>query len=223
MSLTGTIVVRSTRSIERPRSFFERAMQPGFTTVFGLRCLRAAGGEITEETMANFTQRVIGALKLQVPIYEEVEADKSATGQALAIVVISSVATGLGVSRTSSLAALAFGALAALLGWFIWAGLTYLIGARILPEPQTQSDVGELLRTTGFASSPAIFHLLARLPLIGLYVSFAVSVWMLVAMVIAVRQALDYKGTGRAIGVCLIGWLIYVAAAAFLGNLSELH
>ena len=173
--------------------------------------------------MANFTQRVIGALKLQVPIYEEVEADKGATGQALAIVVISSIATGLGVSRTSSLAALTFGALAALLGWFIWAGLTYLIGARMLPEPQTQSDVGELLRTTGFASSPAIFHLLARLPLIGVYVSFAVSVWMLVAMVIAVRQALDYKGTGRAVGVCLIGWLIYVAAAAFLGNLSELH
>lgn len=173
--------------------------------------------------MANFTQRVIGALKLQVPIYEEVEADKGATGQALAIVMLSSVATGLGVSRTSSFAALTAGALAALLGWFIWAGLTYLIGARILPEPQTQSDIGELMRTTGFASAPALFHLLARLPLIGSYVSFAVSVWMLVAMVIAVRQALDYKSTARAVGVCLCGFLVYVTMAAFLSNLSELR
>ena len=173
--------------------------------------------------MLDFTQRIIGALKLQPAVYEEVEADKGATKQALAIVVISSVATGLGISRTSSLASLAVGALAALLGWCIWAGLTYLIGARILPEPQTQSDVGELMRTTGFASAPALFHVLARLPLIGAAVSVAVSVWMLVAMVIAVRQALDYKSTGRAVGVCLIGWLVYVAIAAFLGNLSELR
>jgi hypothetical protein len=173
--------------------------------------------------MSGFTQRVVGALKLQVPIYEEVEADKGATGQALAVVVISSVATGLGVSRTSSIAALLAGAVAALLGWFIWAGLTYLIGVKLLPEPQTQSDVGELMRTTGFASAPAIFHLLARLPLIGVFVSFAVSVWMLVAMVIAVRQALDYKSTGRAVGVCIIGWLVYVSAAALLGNLSQLQ
>ena len=137
--------------------------------------------------------------------------------------VISSVATGLGVSRTSSVPSLIAGALAALLGWFIWAGLTYLIGTKILPEPQTKSDVGELMRTTGFASAPAIFHLSARLPLIGGFASFAVSVWMLVAMVIAVRQALDYKSTGRAVGVCLIGWLVYIAVAAFMGNLSELH
>jgi hypothetical protein len=176
-----------------------------------------------EETMLNFAQRMIGALKLQPAVFEEVEADNGATKQALAVVVISSVATGLGVSHTSSAASLIAGAIAALLGWFIWAGLTYLIGTKILPEPQTKSDIGELMRTTGFASAPAIFHLVARLPLIGVVASFAVSVWMLAAMVIAVRQALDYKSTGRAVGVCLIGWLIYIATAAFLGNLSELR
>ncbi len=173
--------------------------------------------------MLNFTQRMIGALQLQTSVYEEVEADRGATAQALAVVVISSVATGVGVSRTSSLASLIAGALAALFGWFIWAGLTYVIGTKILPEPQTKSDVGELLRTTGFASAPAMFHLLARLPLIGAVASLAVSVWMLVAMVIAVRQALDYRSIGRAVGVCVIGWLVYVAVAVFMSNLSELR
>ena len=173
--------------------------------------------------MLNFAQRMIGALQLQTSVYEEVEADRGATAQALAVVVISSVATGVGVSRTSSLASLIAGALAALFGWFIWAGLTYVIGTKILPEPQTKSDVGELLRTTGFASAPAMFHLLARLPLIGGVASLAVSVWMLVAMVIAVRQALDYRSIGRAVGVCVIGWLVYVAVAVFMSNLSELR
>ena len=173
--------------------------------------------------MLNFAQRMIGALQLQTSVYEEVEADRGATTQALAVVVISSVATGVGVSHTSSLASLIAGALAALFGWLIWAGLTYVIGTKILPEPQTKSDVGELLRTTGFASAPAVFHLLARLPLIGGVASLAVSVWMLVAMVIAVRQALDYRSIGRAVGVCVIGWLVYVAVAIFMSNLSELR
>jgi Yip1 domain len=173
--------------------------------------------------MLDFTQRMMGALKLRASIYEEVEADTRATKQALAVVVLSSVATGLGVSPTSSLPSLTAGALAALLGWLIWAALTYVIGTKLLPEPQTKSDVSELLRTTGFASAPAVFHLLDRLPLIGGAVSLLVSVWMLVAMVIAVRQALDYKSTGRAVGVCLIGWLVYVVVAVFLSNLSELQ
>jgi Yip1 domain len=173
--------------------------------------------------MLDFTQRIIGALKLQTSVYEEVEADTHATKQALAVVVLSSVATGIGVSHASSLLALTAGALAALFGWLIWAGLTSFIGTKLLPEPQTKSDLGELLRTTGFASAPALFHLLARLPLIGGVVSFLVSVWMLVAMIIAVRQALDYKSTGRAVGVCLIGWLVYVVLAVFLSNLSSLH
>jgi hypothetical protein len=172
--------------------------------------------------MLDFTQRAIGAAKLQPAVYEEVEADKSATVQALAVVVISSVATGIGLSHATSLISLAIGALAALFGWLIWAVLTYLIGAKLLPEPQTQSDVGELLRTTGFATAPAIFNLLGRLPLIGIYLPFAVSIWMLVAMVIAVRQALDYKSTGRAVGVCAIGWLIYMVAE-FLANSAQLY
>jgi hypothetical protein len=166
---------------------------------------------------------VVGALKLSVPLYEEVEADKGATGQALALVVIGSVATGVGVSRTSNPLSLLYGAIAALLGWLIWASLTFVIGAKLVPEPQTQSDVGELLRTTGFASSPALFHLLARAPLIGATLSLLVSLWMLVAMIIAVRQALDYKSTPRAVFVCIVGWLVYVAVAAFLGNLSEVR
>jgi Yip1 domain len=173
--------------------------------------------------MLNFTQRMIGALKLQPAVYEEVEADTHATKQALAVVVLSSVATGIGVSRTADPVRLTAGALAALFGWLIWAGLTSFIGTKILPEPQTKSDLGELLRTTGFASVPAVFHLLARLPLIGGVVSLLVSIWMLVAMVVAVRQALDYKSTARALGVCLIGWLVYVGMAALLSNLPQLQ
>ena len=173
--------------------------------------------------MSDFAQRIVGAVKLRVETFEEVEADHRATAQALAIVVMSSVAAGLRFSRTWSLSAFVVGALAALLGWLIWATLTYFIGTKLLPERQTRSNIGELLRTTGFASSPGLFHVLGRVPVLGGVVSLIVSVWMLMAMVIAVRQALDYKSTGRAVGVCVIGWLVYLAVSLFLGDLPELQ
>jgi H+/gluconate symporter-like permease len=44
-------------------------------------------------------------------------------------------------------------------------------------------------------------------------------IWQLVAMVIAVRAALDYKTTGKAVIVCLIGWVAYVVAVFVLGSI----
>jgi hypothetical protein len=163
--------------------------------------------------MATFAQRMIGAAKLDVRTYEEVEADTTATAQAMAVVVLSSVAAGIGSVGQRGVLGLVVGTVAALIGWFVWAFLAYLIGTKLLPEPQTSSNVGELLRTTGFSSSPGLLRILGVLPVLGVVVSFLASIWMLIAMVIAVRQALDYTSTWRAVGVCIIGWLILVVLA----------
>ena len=170
--------------------------------------------------MASFAERVIGAARLDVRIYEEVEADTTAFGQAMGVVVLSSLAAGIGMVGRKGAPGLLAGAIAALVGWFIWAGLTYFIGTRILSMPQTHADWGQLLRTTGFASSPGILRILGVVPVLGGLVFLVAGVWMLVAFVIAVRQALDYTSTGRAIGVCLIGWVfnvvIFVILSVFL-------
>ncbi len=169
--------------------------------------------------MASFAERVIGAARLDVRIYEEVEADTTAFGQAMGVVVLSSLAAGIGmIGRAGAPGLLAF-TISALLGWFIWAGLTYFIGTRILPMPQTHADWGQLLRTIGFASSPGILRILGVVPVVGGLVFLVTGIWMLVAMVIAVRQALDYTSTGRAIGVCLIGFVPYVVINSILYSL----
>lgn len=158
--------------------------------------------------MSNFVGRIIRAAKLDVRLYEEVEADRGALGQALGVVVLSSVAAGLGSMARGGLGGIFIGAILALIGWYIWAYLTYLIGTKLLPEPQTSANFGELLRTIGFSSSPGLIRLLGIIPGLRGLVFFGASIWMLVAMIIAVRQALDYKSTWRAVGVCLIGWII---------------
>jgi hypothetical protein len=163
-----------------------------------------------ETNMASITDRMIRAAKLDVNLYEEVEADKGAMGQAMGVVVLSSIAAGIGTIGTAGIKGLVLGTIVALVGWFIWAFLTYFIGTRLLPEPQTKADYGELLRTIGFSSSPGVLRVLGIIPMMGSILSFICGIWMLVSMVIAVRQALDYKSTWRAVGVCLIGWIVQI-------------
>ena len=160
--------------------------------------------------MNSFKNRIIRAAMLDVNLYEEVEADKGAMGQAMGIVVLSSIAAGVGLIEKGGFSGIFIGTIASLFGWYVWAYLTYFIGTKFLPEPQTKADHGELLRTIGFSSSPGLIRVLGIIPGLGVMVFFTASIWMLVAMVIAVRQALDYNSTLRAVGVCVIGWVIQI-------------
>ena len=158
--------------------------------------------------MQNYIDRIVRAAKLDINLYEEVEADKGAMGQAIGVVVLSSIAAGIGSVGTIGVKGIIIGAITALIAWYVWAYMTYFIGAKILPEPQTKADHGELLRTIGFSSSPGLIRVLAIIPGISGIIFTIASIWMLTAMVIAVRQALDYQSTLRAVGVCIIGWVI---------------
>jgi len=158
--------------------------------------------------MQSYIDRIVRAAKLDVKLYEEVEADKGAMGQAMGVVVLSSIAAGIGSIGTIGAKGIIIGAITALIAWYVWAYITYFVGAKILPEPQTKADHGELLRTVGFSSSPGLIRVLAIIPGLTGIIFMITSIWMLIAMVIAVKQALDYQSTLRAIGVCIIGWVI---------------
>lgn len=166
------------------------------------------------------TSRMIRAAKLDASLYEEVEADRGAMRQAMLVVILSSLAAGVGFLSAIGLPGLFWATVAALGGWFVWAFLVFMIGTRILPTPQTHADIGELLRTTGFSSSPGVIRILGIVPGLWDLVTFVAAVWMLIAMVIAVRQALDYQSTLRSVGVCAIGWLIQTLLLLLLRRLA---
>jgi hypothetical protein len=166
------------------------------------------GGVHGGPALADLVDRVIRAARLDVELYEEVEADRGALAQATAVVVLSAVAAGVGNLGVSGGFGIVVGTLGALAAWYAWAFVTYLIGTRLLPEPQTRADYGELLRTIGFASAPGLIRVAGVIPPLTGPVFVLAGIWMLVAMVVAVRQALDYSSTGRAVAVCVIGWLV---------------
>jgi len=161
--------------------------------------------------MNDFWRRALGAARLDPAVFAEVERDRSATAQALAIVLLSGAAAALGRLGSVRPATFVADMLVAVLGWVAWAGLCLLIGTRFMPGRRSEGDLGASLRVLGFAAAPGISQALAvavplRTPILAL-----AQVWMILAMVVAVRQALDYERSSRALGVCLAGWVAQLA------------
>lgn len=169
--------------------------------------------------MASFGDRFIGALKLDARAYEDVESDPTALGQAIVVVAVSAACAAIGSAGLFGTGGMIGALIASLVGWVVWSGVTFLIGTKVLPMPQTRADLGQMLRTTGFAAAPGVIRILGVVPFLGWITSFIAFVWMLAAFVVAVRQALDYDSTPRAIGVCLIGWVAYLIIAWLLHGL----
>src|SRR5207302_1701271 len=152
-------------------------------------------------TSSTMTSRMIRAAKLEVPLYEEVEADITATNQALLVVVLAAVASGIGaalggvVGGTNAgglVGLLVFGILRALIGWAVWSYVVYFVGTRFFGGTATY---GELLRTLGFAQAPRALAILSFIPVLGGIIALVVAIWSLIASFIATRQALDIDNT----------------------------
>lgn len=171
--------------------------------------------------MTTFLRRVLSALALDPRLFEEVEADRRATGQALVVVLLAAAAAGIGNAGVGAgagtvVAVVALGSLAA---WAAWASLIYLLGTRIMPERGTSADFGQVLRTLGFAAAPGIFRAFEVFGGTRWFVLPLTSIWMVMAMVIAIRQALDYTSTARAVALSLLGWAISFGVALVVGLL----
>jgi hypothetical protein len=162
--------------------------------------------------------RLIGALSVDPLLYEEVEADTGATGQAMLVVVLSSISAGIGAFGwgSGSWRGILFISTLALVAWALWALVIFVIGTQLMPEPQTRADLGQLLRTIGFAATPGMLRIFGIVPGATLPAFAITAVWMLAAMVVAVRQALDYTSIARAVAVCVIGWALAVGLAVGL-------
>lgn len=177
--------------------------------------------------MASFQDRVIGALKLQPNTFEEVENDASATGQAATVVIAAAVSGGLvgliwlgTLGFSSGLTGFILGLVLKPIGWVVGSWVLLMVGTKMMPGKNTQADLGQLLRVTGFASAPGLFSILGVVPILGILVGLAIAIWTIIAMVIGVKQALEYDDTVKAVIVCVIAWVImwiFTVIVGFMG------
>lgn len=187
--------------------------------------------------------RIIRAARLDGSLYDEIKIDRQAPVQAALVVILSAAAAGVGVILQTGIGDFFLKTLQALLEWYIWAFATAVVGTRLLQEPQTRTDVGTVMRLISFASAPGLIRLLGIIPwlggtvfdhtlqigtyemrvipTIGGFVIGVASVWMLGAMIVAVRRILDYTTSMRAVGACVIGWVAQYFVMGILMSLRD--
>jgi len=173
--------------------------------------------------MASFGDRVVGAMKLNPATFQEVEHDPAAMGQAVGVIVLAAVASAIGTIWLGGITGLVMGVLRALVGYLIWTTLVWLIGTKLMPDPSTKADFPETFRVVGFAAAPGLLSVLTIIgiiPILGwllaALITLLILVWTIAAMVIAVREVLDYSTTGKAAIVVVIGAIAYIVVNAIL-------
>jgi hypothetical protein len=174
-------------------------------------------------TARSITDRMLGALRLDVETFEEIEADPKATGEAAFVIVASSLVAAAGYALQSGRTVDAgfIGAIAELIAWAIYAWLAYLVGTKLIPGKGTRSTWGEVARTLGYATTPRFALLLVAVPGLSGLVRIIVTIWILIATIVALRSALDC-GTMRAIVVAVIASIAQAIVATFiLGLVGE--
>ncbi len=169
-------------------------------------------GVTLPDSPRSFQERLLGGLMLDASVYEEVERDETAMGQAAAVVALGAVAAGIGAATSGGFGGVIGMVLMSLIGWVLGAAIVWLVGVQVMGH---NSDMPQLLRALGFASAPRLLLVLGIIPLLGMIVTFAVWIMSLVAWVLAVRQALDVD-TGRAVIVCILAFFAQIAVGAVL-------
>jgi hypothetical protein len=167
--------------------------------------------------MASFGERVVGAMSLKASTFQEIEHDTTAMGQAVGVIVLAAVSLGLGNLFRNGASAMVFGIITSLIAYAVWALVVWLIGTKVMPDPATKADFQETFRTIGFAAAPGVLGIAAIIPILGWLVMMVIWLWQIAAMVIAVREVLDYTDTIKAVIVVVIGFVAYLVVGAILG------
>jgi len=173
--------------------------------------------------MSTFQNRVIGAMRLQAGAFEEVEHDTTATTQAALVVVLASVSSGIAFIWYGGLSGVVWNAIWALASWVLFASLVWIIGTKVLPGRRTEADLGQLLRTLGFAQAPGLLAFFGIIPLLGWLIWFLVLAWTIAATVVAARQALDYEDTLRAAVAVVLAFVLAMIATSVFALASGLR
>jgi hypothetical protein len=167
--------------------------------------------------MASFGERVVGAMKLDPNTFEEIERDTTAMGQAVGVIALAAVSGGIGNVWYGGITGIVTGVIIALIGYVVWALVVWLIGTKVMPDPTTKADFPEAFRVIAFAAAPGVLGIVTIIPLLGWLLMFLLWLWSIAAMVVAVKQVMDYSTIGKAVIVVLIGFVLQLIVAGMLG------
>jgi hypothetical protein len=172
-----------------------------------------------EAWMASFGERVVGAMRLDANTFEEIERDPTAMGQAAGVIVLAAVSMGVGNLFWGGMSGIVFRIIIGLIAYVCWAVIVWIVGTKVMPDPNTKADFAETFRVIAFAASPGVLGIITIIPILGWLLSFILWLWQFVAMIVAVKAVLDYNDYLKPIVVVIIGWIVYAVVWALLATI----
>jgi hypothetical protein len=164
-----------------------------------------------------FGERVVGALKLEPRAFEDVERDTTAISQAVGVIALAAVSSGIGNVWYGGIAGIVLGVITSLIGYVLWAVVVWLVGTKVMPDPGTNADFQQTFRVLGFAAAPGVLGVVTIIPILGWLLMFLIWMWSIAAMVVAVKEVLDYTDTFKAVIVVIIGFVVNLVVTMILG------
>jgi hypothetical protein len=152
-----------------------------------------------------FFNRIFRSFKIDPEVFNEVQKDKDATVWAALVVILSSSAAGIGATSLGTNNFL-LSPIFSLISWFVWAYIVYFVGVKLFPDAKTKTTQSALLRAIGFSSAPGIIRVFGFNEDLMAVTFIGSAFWMLVCMVVAVNETLNYKSLWKALGIVIISW-----------------
>jgi hypothetical protein len=163
-----------------------------------------------------FGDRIVGAMRLDAATFEDIERDPSAIGQAVGVIALAAISAGIGNIWYGGMRGIVGRIVGSLIGYLLWTVLVWLIGTKLMPDPATKADLPETFRVIAFAAAPGVLGFITIIPILGWLLMAVIWIWMMAAMVVAVRQVLDYTDTMKAVIVVVIGFVVQWVISAII-------
>lgn len=189
----------------------------------------------------SFGERVIGALKLERPIFDEVRRDTSAMTQAAIIIAVAGFAGGIGAffsdqnqsftidDRTYNVGGSVLTGIFAgvanvaisLIAWVFISLIYRFVAVRMLGSSETAIQWQEVARPVGFASAPSMLSLLSPIPILGALISFVAGIWAFAAQIVALSETFRVS-KWRAFGIIVVSVILISLVIGILGCICVL-
>ena len=165
----------------------------------------------------SLVDRMIGVTTLKHPYYRDIEADRDATGQALAVVALAAVAAGIGAIGSDQ-SGIVWKVIMAVVGWIVFSVVAFLVGS-LLTNPRQPVSLGQVMRLVGFAQAPKLIGALGFIPLFGWIFGLVAAVWFLVVAIHALQEAFDVDMAKAAlvgiVSLLVVGVVNFVVGTVF--------
>ena len=156
---------------------------------------------------AEFLNITFKSIKLDKTLYSDNRNFGEASIYFAGLIMILDGMAGAVAANTVIKTAVAMSGLTAILTWFVWAILIFVIGVKLFPDKQTKVSFKKVLTAVGFAHAPGILRFFAITPDLMIPIIFITQFWIFASLIISTKQILNLRSNFKSFGIVFLSFL----------------